>query len=348
MKNIRVKIIGNGLGNALRQLPGNERAWGGCLFTSDAGERDYDWLVVYNDLTKKHPVEPLACPRENTLLITNEPPNIKVYGKKFAAQFGHVLTAHTARELPHPNRIFSQQGMVWWYGRGRDGTMIPYDVLKASPPLAKTKLFSTVCSDKRQRHTLHNRRYVLTQAVKKTIPELDIFGHGIAAINDKAEALDAYKYHLAVENFIGPHYWTEKLADAFLGATLPFYAGAPNAADYFPKESFIPVDLYDTEGTIQIIREAIRGNEYEKRLPAIMEARRRILDEYNLFAVVADIVHQKNIKNKINHCVFVKSRRRMRIMHPITEAIPLFWEKTLRKIKNWDLLPNAEKNHKDF
>ncbi|MEZ6050382.1 MAG: hypothetical protein R3C02_03185 [Planctomycetaceae bacterium] len=42
-----------------------------------------------------------------------------------------------------------------------------------------------------------------------------------------------YRYHVAVENHIAEHHWTEKLADAFLGATLPFYFGCPNASDYF-------------------------------------------------------------------------------------------------------------------
>ena len=92
---------------------------------------------------------------------------------------------------------------------------------------------------------------------------------------------------MAIENFIGPHHWTEKLADAFLGLALPFYCGCPNATDYFPAESFIPVDLKDPQGGARIIRDAISNNEYEKRLPAIIEARRRVLFEYNLFAVIS-------------------------------------------------------------
>src|SRR5690606_12128399 len=72
-----------------------------------------------------------------------------------------------------------------------------------------------------------------------------------------------------------------------LGLTLPFYCGCPNATDYFPAESFIPIDLKDAEGAARIIRDAILNNEYEKRLPAIIEARRRVLVEYNFFAVIS-------------------------------------------------------------
>ena len=51
--------------------------------------------------------------------------------------------------------------------------------------------------------------------------------------------------HIAVENHIAPHHWTEKLSDSFLGYCLPFYIGCPNAADYFPEQSFIGLDIED-------------------------------------------------------------------------------------------------------
>ena len=44
------------------------------------------------------------------------------------------------------------------------------------------------------------------------------------------------------------------LPDAFLGYTLPFYHGCPNANEYFPPESFIPIDINDLDRTADIIR----------------------------------------------------------------------------------------------
>lgn len=35
-----------------------------------------------------------------------------------------------------------------------------------------------------------------------------------------------------------------------------------------------------------MIERAIRDREYEKRLPSILEARRRVLDQYNMLAVL--------------------------------------------------------------
>jgi hypothetical protein len=123
---------------------------------------------------------------------------------------------------------------------------------------------------------------------------MDVYGRGALPLDDKAEAVAPYRYHVAIENHIGLHHWTEKLADPFLGLALPFYCGCPNAADYFPAESFIPIDMKDPEGAARLIRQAIADNEYEKRLPAIIEARRRVMHEHNFFAVVTRVIAERH------------------------------------------------------
>jgi len=94
---------------------------------------------------------------------------------------------------------------------------------------------------------------------------MEIFGHGVNPINDKAETLDPYQYHLTVENHVYPHHLTEKLPDAFLGYTVPFYHWCPNAADYFPRGSFIPIDMTDFDSTVDIIRSTLANKEYNDR-----------------------------------------------------------------------------------
>ena len=122
----------------------------------------------------------------------------------------------------------------------------------------------------------------------------EVFGHGVRPLDDKAEALDPYRYHVAVENHVCPDHWTEKLADALLGFTLPFYHGCPNAADYFPPECFIPIDIRDFDAARALIREAIASGQYEKRLPAIVEGRRRVLEEHNLFALLHRVIRDRD------------------------------------------------------
>lgn len=281
--------------HARGQLPGGEARWGETRFLFDRDAREYDWLVVYHDLPAAGGgFERLQCPRENTALVTHEPPAIKFYGRDFCAQFGWVLSCHGPRSLPHARLIPSHPGSLWYYGLDFGGGLrVPaqdYDQLKNAPPPRKTRSLSTCCSDKKMRHTLHRSRHDFTRRLARALPAMDWFGRGVNAVGKKSEIIDPYRYHLVIENQICAHYWTEKIADAFLGFALPFYCGAPNLAEYFPPQSFIPIDIRDFDGALATIRSAIADGEYEKRLPHIIEARRRVLEEHNLYSMLARVL----------------------------------------------------------
>ncbi|MGA9991003.1 MAG: glycosyltransferase family 10 [Thiobacillaceae bacterium] len=321
---IRVKVMGL-LPTRwwMHQFPGNVPQWDGCTFSFDPEFRDYDWLVVNNELPardggrKGMGFEPLACHPRHTMLTTSEPSSIKIYGKAYTEQFGCVLTSQEEWALPHPDRIFSQPALHWFYGVAADHET-PFDEMLNAPPVNKTRPISMVYSAKQQRHTLHRKRFNFMQAMIAGLPELDLYGRGATPLDDKAEALDAYRYHIAVENFIGAHHWTEKLADPFLGLTLPFYCGCPNAADYFPPESFIAVDINDPKSALHTITQAIANNEYGKRLPYLHEARRRVMYEYNFFAVVAREIrkrHDPRLQPSEPHTIY--SRHALRKRSPL-------------------------------
>lgn len=276
----------------IRFFPQHSPNLGRCHFIFDRDCRDYDWLVVYDDLPSTSGErftrweEPLACPRSRTLLITTEPSTIKVYGRGFMRQFGWILTSQEPWAIAHPGAIYSQAGLIWFY----DGQ---YDDVLSNPPASKSATISTVCSSKQQKHTLHHARYEFTQKLKSTLPELEIFGHGVRFIQSKNEALDPYRYHVAIENHIYAHHWTEKLADCYLGMCLPFYHGCPNAAEYFPEESFIPINIHKFEESAERIAKAIRDNEYDRRLPALREARRLLLARYSTFQQLARLIEER-------------------------------------------------------
>jgi hypothetical protein len=274
-------------------FPGQNPTLGRCQFIFDRDERNYDWIAVYDDLPsakgERHSLweEVLACPRERTLLMTTEPATVKVYGHHFLRQFGWVLTSQEPWVIRHPGAIYWQVGLIRFYTGLQDE-------IARNPPTRKTALISTVCSSKQQTHTLHKHRYEFTQRLKQALPELEIFGHGVRYIEHKNEALDSFRYHVAIENHVCPHHWTEKLLDPFLGLCLPFYHGAPNAADYFPPESFIPINIHNFEKSAARIRQAIRDNEYEQRLPAILEARRLALERHSTFPQLARLIAERH------------------------------------------------------
>lgn len=314
-KKIKVKFCTYNPQLWLRQFPNGIAVWGDCEFIFDSASRDYDWFVIYNDFPVTYMDETLVCPSQQSLLVTTEPPSIKSYGHDFTRQFGCVLTSQPEWALPHTDRIFSQPALQWFYGWGKR-ELRTYDQI-LSCTYEKQNMLSTVCSNKKQRHTLHNKRYQFTHDLKKKVPELDIFGHGVRDMEDKAEALDDYQYHVSIENYQGEHHWTEKLADPFLALCLPFYFGCLNVTDYFPEESFIPIDIFDLEGSYEIIRKAIKDNEYQKRLPYIYEARRKVLEEYNLFAVLSrEIAARHEYSTDMPAGSIISSRRLLRKKHP--------------------------------
>jgi hypothetical protein len=284
-----------------RQLPDAEARWGRCQFVFDPDFREYDWLVAYDDLSPVGPekfsirTETLACAREHTILVTAEPSSIKCYSRDFCAQFGLVITHHEPWALHHSTRVYQQTGYPWFYGRGDSG-LRSFDEIRANPPRDKTSLISTVCSAKQDPDTLQRQRFEFTARLQEALPEMDRFGKGIRLLDDKADVLDRYRYHVTIENDVAPHYFTEKLVDSFLGLSLPFYFGCPNAADYFPERSFIPIDIFDFEGALETIRNALAENAFDERLPDLEEARRRVLEKHNLFAVLAREIEARHSK----------------------------------------------------
>ncbi len=280
---MRVKVLTSWSNcNAFQCLPDVLRM-GDLEFVTDSGCRDYDWLVVYDELPRKQAFEELACPPGHTILVTQEPASIKLYNPAYTEQFNYVLTTQDPTVLRHRHYRRGTGCLVWLNGRTVEENM-------ACPEFEKTEDLSVICSNKQQKHTSHHKRFSLISYLAENIPGLTWYGWGFRPLGRKYEAMDAYRYHITSENDVQPYHWTEKVSDAFLSLCLPFYAGDPELERVLPPQSFIRIPMDDPAEALRIIREAIANNEYEKRLPAIREARRLIVERYNLWAQVAAVI----------------------------------------------------------
>lgn len=316
-KHIKVKFLARPRAASwFHQFPGNEPIWGGCQFSFDRDDTEYDWLVVYDDLPplkderRSLREEHLRCDAANTILVTTEPSSIKSYFSDYVNQFGMVLTSQPEWALPHPKRIYQQPALQWYYGVGRDA-VIPFDEIKKSLAPHKKKLVSVVGSAKQQTHTLHAKRHKFITEVSKQCSMIDVYGKDYAPMDDKAEALLDYKFHLAVENEFSKHHWTEKLADTFLAEAVPIYFGCENIEDYFPPDSYIKIDINNPDEAVRIIS-SLSDKDYERRYEAVLAAKRKVLFEYNIFAVISGIAAAGGSKaiceGKCEHKL-LKSRR---------------------------------------
>ncbi|MDD5650735.1 MAG: glycosyltransferase family 10 [Candidatus Nanoarchaeia archaeon] len=95
----------------------------------------------------------------------------------------------------------------------------------------KNKLISMFASNKRTTDG-HQMRHKIASKYKDSIDGL--FGRGsYGFLDDKADGLRDYKYHITVENTKKDYYFSEKLIDAFLTGCIPVYYGCPSISNYF-------------------------------------------------------------------------------------------------------------------
>ena len=276
----------------IRQTPQRSGIWEDCRFFCNTSVRRCNyWFVLegLHDIKK----DTTICPKDNVILITGEPPTLKTYKPEFLKQFATVITCD--QSIDHPSPVFAQPGLPWHIGRRqKDHVNISfaktYDDLKKITSLPKTKRLSVITSSKIMSEG-HRKRFNFAHRLKKNFGDkIDLFGRGINEIEDKWDALADYQYHVALENSFVDDYWTEKLADAFLAGCHPLYHGCPNITDYFPAGSLTPIDINDPEKAIAVIEACIARKSYESSLPLIWEARRLVLDRYNLFPLIADYI----------------------------------------------------------
>lgn len=282
-----------------RQLPDGKK-WQGVEFLF-GDEQDFDWLVVYDGLQVPHT---FTAAREKTIFVTGEPLNVKKYAQGFLDQFGVLLTPHDAYK--HKGKMVTNAALPWLLDAsyGADGVARDYldiNQLKVKG-LPKTKLLSVICSNKTTTPE-HRLRLAFVEKLKEHFGDrLDVYGRGFRDMDDKGEALWSYKYHIALENSVYDHYWTEKLSDTFIAGCYPFYAGCPNLKEYFSPESFTHICMNDPAQAIETIEKGLAENRAEKAVQAIEESRRAVFERYNVFAVLADIVKLSTV-----HGVAVKT-----------------------------------------
>lgn len=307
---MKIKVVGK---TKMFRLSGNDELEfeSGVVFTCDPACTDYDWLVVFDDLSAS---EVLHCPRERTILATWEPVNVKPYFRPFVGQFGHYLTNRPEWAEMHP-RYHLGRGYFPWF------VLRPLRKLGEEVREAKADSVMAICSRKSMRHTMHHARVALLDALSERLPQMQWYGFAFRRLEDKYAALCAVKYHLVVENNRAPHGWSEKIADALLCECLPFYAGDPKLEEALPREAFIRIPIDDPAAAERIIREAVAKDEWTKRLSAIREAKRLLLTKYNFWAQILDVIRASKgqIETPVDpaHPTVLLTRRVLAFRHPL-------------------------------
>jgi hypothetical protein len=257
-------------------------------FILDDRACDVDWLVVYDE-----PIETIhtRTPCERRILFITEPH--KGYPSDYLKQFG---TAISPEALVGFDGIWIQRhgSLSWHFGWNRQNPnwetdSTPFSTLSIADYADKPFELSVICSAKTKSDE-HRRRLGFVYALKDLLGDrLHWYGRGVRDMGDKAEAIAPYRYHIVLENNFIDHFWTEKIADSYLGLAFPFYSGCRNLHYYFDAQAFEYIDLDDVPGAAKTIETAIAGRLSETRLVHLREARRKVLFEYNIFNEVNEV-----------------------------------------------------------
>ncbi|MBQ3402182.1 MAG: hypothetical protein IJG65_02245 [Synergistaceae bacterium] len=92
--------------------------------------------------------------------------------------------------------------------------------------------------------------------------------------------LKDYRYSVIIENDITPYFFTEKITNCFAAQTIPVYLGATRISEFFNPDGIIMITENDAANIGEVLRQCT-PEEYERRLPAVLENFRRVKEYEN-------------------------------------------------------------------
>jgi len=193
------------------------------LFTND---EDYTHVIIINQAM---PI--LNVPKENVIGLAFEPYNILkpsnlfiIYAKKC---IGKYYIGNT-KSLPDP---FVEGFAFLWY---------------SSPerPISFKNKCMSICFSTKSSALGHIYRHVLVSEILKQNLPVDIYGRGCKLYSgnqlkgefEEYEPYSEYKFTICIENWMEPHYFSEKIITPMLCNCMPIYIGCFNINNYFPNK----------------------------------------------------------------------------------------------------------------
>ncbi len=288
----------------LRQLDTERFAGSFEFFENSSEDILWDYVVVYEEcpMPKK-----IRCKKGGLYFFSGEPSDSRFYGKGFLSQFDHVIATH--KNIKNKNFINSNTALNWHFGRGTASGKINFDfaMLKAMPLPEKQKNISVITS-RLNMMPGHLKRLKFLDALRSRYGDkIDYFGKGVRFIDDKAEAILPYKFHICLENSPEKNYWTEKFADPLLGFAVPIYFGDKSIFDYFDKNAFYFIDIGEPDKAFEIIDKILDNPNaiYAEKLPYLTAERNRLLNDYNFFTVFANYAKKFGIEqSEVLHILY--------------------------------------------
>ena len=299
-------------------FPEGQLSYGQVDFTLNI-DSNIDAVLICNHPTLKEQV--LVAPG-NVFHVHQEPGDSLYHGFMYDAVVGKK---HSHLKLAD---ITGHPCLNWLVNKTYD-ELTQMDATYGAVSKDKNKLFSGVISGHNALEGHYFRLKVLEDIKQKF--EIDLFGKRHNFIPDKWDALYPYQFSLAMENSSQPDYWTEKIMDCYLACTMPVYYGCSNIDKYFPKDSFIQLDVNNLTYSLDSLKEKLTTEFFQSNYDRILEARELCLYKYSTAAGLSNIIEthynaqpKQNVTIKpFKRTVFTDLKRKLtrnRIAHWIKDS----------------------------
>lgn len=151
----------------------------------------------------------------------------------------------------------------------------------------KNKLCSMLYSEKTILEG-HRLRHTIAKLIADSGRNIDVLGSGTGVrLAKKSDALCSYYFSIVVENSVDQYYITEKIFDCFATRTVPIYWGTDQVLQEFNSDGII---TFRTITDLTKILDNLSSQNYEKRLSAIDENYRLVLQHYSVDDHIADVI----------------------------------------------------------
>ena len=154
--------------------------------------------------------------------------------------------------------------------------------------VTKTRMTSLIASAKRDSDG-HRLRHAVADWVAEEGRDVDVIGGGYRPFERKSDGLAPYRYSVVIENTREANYFSEKLVDAVLCATVPIYWGCPNLDRFFDTAGIIRCE---SEADIRRAIETASEADYQSRLPHLMALQSEVARYTDLETRAAETIRE--------------------------------------------------------
>lgn len=297
-------------------------------------KRVWDMVIVF---------EAIRIPRslqvrgDRVVFLAGEPPEIGNHSKAFLRQFDSVFCAGASHGSA--SRVSHEQHFNnWHFGYSRQsGYRYGHDFIRDLPRPDKTRMMSTITSNLSYLPMHIKRRALIDRLARDYAGRIDMFGRPHRYVEYKEDAILPYRFHLCIENCSVADLWTEKIADAILSYAVPVYAGCPNIERYFPGAT-IAIDINDYDSARRTVDSILSDGDaiYYERLPAIIAARQKLIETFDISALVAATLRMSGTGDVRNVALqpaasFPLAGVRDLVARTRRKAITLLWQRRIAR-----------------